>query len=147
MLAVSKKQVSWRIRIGSVNQILRNKEKVKQIRNVNILTRITYRRILCVYSCFTNNKQRGPVPHCPLLHNDNRKYFSGLSLIRNRREAHVIHLAREVGEISRCSCWEEGNFIMIYEFRYGQTWKIWPSSRSLTPYNPFNLFCLIDKTA
>ena len=27
---------------------------------------------------------------------------------------------------------------MINEFKYGQTWKIWPSLLSLSLYNPFN---------
>ena len=38
-----------------------------------------------------------------LHHTDNRKYFFGLSLTQNRREACMIHLAREVGEIWGCS--------------------------------------------
>ena len=67
-----------------------------------------------------------------LRHADNRKYFSGLSLTRNRRE-----LAREVGKIWRCYCWEKGNFIMITEFKCGQTWKMWPSPHSLSLYSTF----------
>ena len=47
-------------------------------------------------------KNRGPGPYNSLRHADN-KYFSGLSLTRNRREAHMFHLAREVEKIWRCS--------------------------------------------
>ena len=36
----------------------------------------------------------------------------------NRGEAHMFYLAREVGKICRCSCWEKDNFIMINEFKY-----------------------------
>ena len=31
-------------------------------------------------------------------HADNRRYFSGLSLMQNRREAHIFYLAREAGK-------------------------------------------------
>ena len=41
-------------------------------------------------------------------------------------------------KIWTCSCWEEGVFIMINEFKYGQTWKIWPSVLSLSLYSTFN---------
>ena len=51
--------------------------------------------------------------------------------MQNRREAHMIYMAREVGKIWRCFCWEKGNFVMINEFKYDQTWTIWPS-RSLS---------------
>ena len=45
----------------------------------------------------------------------------------------MLHLLREMGKICWCSCWKEGNFILIYEFKYGQTWKIclYPLSLSL----------------
>ena len=43
-------------------------------------------------------KNRGPGPCNSLRHADNREYFSGLSLMRNRREAHMFYLAREVGK-------------------------------------------------
>ena len=39
-----------------------------------------------------------------LRHADNRKYFSGLSLTQNQREAHVFYLAKEEGKIWACSC-------------------------------------------
>ena len=53
VLEANKKQVrlksySLEIRIDSVNQILKNKEKVKQTRNISMLTRIADRKILCV---------------------------------------------------------------------------------------------------
>ena len=69
-------------------------------------------------------KNRGPGLYNSLRHADNRKYFSGLSLMRNRREEHMLYLAREMEKIWRCSSSEKGNFIMFNEFKYGQTWKI-----------------------
>ena len=69
MLEANKKQVplksySLKIRIDSVNQILKNKEKVAKTCNINKLTRITDQKILCVcvYSCLSNNKKWGPGP-------------------------------------------------------------------------------------
>ena len=100
-----------------------------------MLTRITDRKIPCVYiRVYRITKNWGPGLYNSLRHADNRRYFSGLSLTWNQREAHKCYLAREVG---KCSCWEKGNFIMINEFKYGQTWKIWPSPLSLSLYNPF----------
>ena len=82
------------------------------------MTRITDRKIPCVYiHVYQIVKNRGPGPYNLLRHADNRKYFSGLSLTRNRREAHMFYLAKEVGKIWRCSCWGKGNFIMINEFK------------------------------
>ena len=54
MLEANKKQVrlksySVEMRTDSINQILKNKEKVTQTRNICILTRITDRKIQCVY--------------------------------------------------------------------------------------------------
>ena len=101
-----------------------------------MLTRITDRKIPCVYiHVYRITKNWGPGPYNSLRHADNRRYFSGLSLTWNQREAHKCYLAREVG---KCSCWEKGNFIMINEFKYGQTWKIWPSPLSLSLYNPLS---------
>ena len=74
-----------------------------------------------------------------LHHADNRKYFSSLSLMRNWREVHMFYMMREVGKIWTCSCWEKGNLMMINEFKYGQTWKIWPSPLSLSLYSIFKL--------
>ena len=98
-----------------------------------MLTRITDQKIPCVYiHVYRITKNWGPGPYNSLRHADNRRYFSGLSLTRNRREAHMFYLAREVGKIWRCSCWEKGKFIMINEFKYDKTWKIWPSLLSLS---------------
>ena len=64
-----------------------------------MLTRITDRKISCVYICaYRITKNRGPGPCNSLRHANNRKYFSGLSLTRNRREVHMFYLAREVGK-------------------------------------------------
>ena len=54
MLEANKKQLplkncSLKIRIDSVDQILRNKKNVTQTRNINILTIIIDRKIQCVY--------------------------------------------------------------------------------------------------
>ena len=57
-----------------------------------------------------------------------------------KRSTHVL-LGEGSGKILTCSCWEKGNFIIINEFKYGQTWKIWPSPLNLSLYNPFKLFC------
>ena len=43
----------------------------------------------------------------------------------------------EVEKGSRYCFWEKGNFMLIYEFKYGQTWKIWPSSLNLSLWNAF----------
>ena len=66
-------------------------------------------------------KNRGPGLYNSLRHADNRKYFSGLSLTRNRREVHMFYLASEVGKKWKCFCREKGNLIIINEFKYGQT--------------------------
>ena len=63
MLEANKKQVplknySLEIRIDSVNQILKNKEKVKQASTISMLTRITDRKIPCVYIYITLKKQK-----------------------------------------------------------------------------------------
>ena len=59
----------------------------------------------------------------------------------------MFYLVREVGKIWSCSCWQNGNFITVNEFKYGQTWKIWPSQLSLLLYSTFkqtisHKFCL-----
>ena len=63
-----------------------------------MLTRISDRKILCVYiHVYQITKNWGPGLYKSLRHTDNRKYFSGLSLMQNRREAHMFYLAKEVG--------------------------------------------------
>ena len=49
----------------------------------------------------------------------------------------LTSLVREVGKIWRYFRWEKGNFILIYEFKYGHTWNIWPSPLSLSLYSTF----------
>ena len=103
VLEVSKEQVplksySLEIRIDSVNQILKKKE-VKETHNISMLTRITKREIPCVYiHVYQITKNWGPGPYNSLCPADNRRYFSSLSLTRNRREAHMFYLAREVAK-------------------------------------------------
>ena len=62
------------------NQILKNKEKVKQKnRNISMLTRIADWKIPCVYIyVYRITKNWGPGPYNSLRHADNRRYFSGL---------------------------------------------------------------------
>ena len=126
VLEASKKQVPLKsyfleIRIDSVNQIMKNKEKVTQ--NTSILTIIPGREIPCVYIyVYQIIKNRGPGLYNFLHHADNRKYFSGLSLTQNRREGHVL-LGERRGKNLDMFLLRKGNFIMINEFRYGQTWK------------------------
>ena len=142
LLEANKKQVplksySLKIRIDSVNQILKNKEKVMWTSSINILTRITDWKIPCVYiHVYHIMKNWGPGPYNSLCNANNRKYFSGLSLMQNRREAHMFYLAREVRKTWRCSFCEKGN-LMINEFKYDQSWKIWPSPLSLSLYSTF----------
>ena len=54
---------------------------------------------------------QGPGPNNSLRHADNRKWILSISLTRNRREAHMFHLASEVEKVWRCSCWEKGKFV------------------------------------
>ena len=130
VLGANKKQVPLKsyfleIRIDLVNQILKKKEKVKETRNISMLTRITDRKSPCVdIHVYQTIKNWGPGPCNPLRHADNRTYFSGLPLTENRREAQNVLLGEGRGKILTCSCWEKGNFIMISKFKYGQTWKI-----------------------
>ena len=64
-----------------------------------MLARITKREIPCVYiHVYQITKNRGPGPYNSLCPADNRRYFSSLSLTRNRREAHMFYLAREVAK-------------------------------------------------
>ena len=122
-----------------IPSILKNKGKINVTRNINILTRITDRKISCAYThVYHIIKNRGPGPYNYLHQADDRKYISGLSPMQNQREVHMFYLAREVGKIYRCSRWEKGNFIMINEFKYGKTWKLWLSSHSLSLYSTFN---------
>ena len=104
VLEDNKKQVplksySLEIRINSINQILKNKEKVQSTCTISMLTRIK----IHVYQI----KNWGPGPYNSLCHADNRKYFLGLSLTQNRREAHMFYLVKEEGKIWTCSCWEK----------------------------------------
>ena len=143
MLEANKKQVllksySLKIRTDFVNQMLKNKVKIVYRIRKNILTRIRGRKIPCVYiHDYQIIKKRGPGSYNSLRHTDNRKFFAGLSLTWSRGEAHMFYLAREAGKIWRCSCWEKGNFIMINEFKYDQTWTIWPFPLSLSLYSTF----------
>ena len=115
----------------------RTKKKLNKPVNISIPTRITDQKIPCVYiDVYWIIKNWGPGPY--RCHADNRRCFLGLSLTRNRGEAHVL-LDEGSGKIWTSSCWKKGNFIMINELKYGQTQKIWSSSLNLSLYNPFKL--------
>ena len=63
-----------------------------------MLTRITDRKIPSVYIHvyeIIKNWESGPYN---FLRHANRKFFSGLSLARNRKEAHMFNLARKAGK-------------------------------------------------
>ena len=98
---------------------------------------------MCIYLSLPHKKNRGPGPYNSLRHTDNRKCFSGLSLTRNRGEA-LFYLAWEVERIWRCYCCEKGKFIMIIEFKYRQTWKIWPSPLSLALSSTSKIQMILD---
>ena len=100
---------------------------------------ITDWKILCVYIyVYHMMRNWGSGMYNSLHHADNRKYFLGLYLMWNWREAHMFCLVKEVGRISRCFCWE-GSLIMINEFKYSETWKFWQSPLSLSPYSTFKM--------
>ena len=64
-----------------------------------MLTRITDWKTLCVYiHVYQMTKNGGPGLYNSLYHADNRRYFSGLSLMQNQRKMHMFYLAREVGK-------------------------------------------------
>ena len=88
MLEVNKKQVplksySLRIRIDSVNQILRSKEKITQIRKDSPEDSM----YMFIYQII---KSSGSGPHNSLRHADNIKYFFGaLPNTKSKGRAHV----------------------------------------------------------
>ena len=59
-----------------------------------MLTRITDQKIPCGYI----QVYWRPGLYNSLRHADNRRYFSGLSPMRNQREVHMFYLAKEVGK-------------------------------------------------
>ena len=44
-----------------------------------------------------------------------------VSLTQNKREAHMIYMAREVGKFGDVLAEKKVNFIMINEFKFGHT--------------------------
>ena len=62
-----------------------------------MLTGITDQKILCVYThVYRITKNWGSGLYNSLCHADNRRYFSGLPLMWNRREAYMFCLAKEM---------------------------------------------------
>ena len=117
-----------RIRLDSIDQILKNKEKVTLTCNISILTKITDQKIQCVYVHISQiTKNWGPRLCNSLCHADNRKYFSGLSLMQNQREEHVLP-GEGKGKNLEMLLLRKDNFIMINEFGYDQTWEFSPIS-------------------
>ena len=88
-------------------------------------------------------KNRRPRPQNSLRLTDNRKHFWVFFWHKIQGKVHMIQFATEMGEIWRWSCWEKWNFILIYEFKYCQTWNIWPSPLSLGLYHTFNMCCML----
>ena len=95
---------------------------------------------VCIYNVYQITKNWGPGLYNPLRHAGDRRYFSSLSLMRNQREAHMFYLAREVGKFGHVLA-EKKATLMINEFKYGQTWKIWQFPLSLSLYSTFK--CLL----
>ena len=62
-----------------------------------------------------------------------------LSNKKSKGSTHVL-FGKRIGKIWTCSGWEKGIFIMINEFKYGRTWKIWPSPLSLSLNSTFNTY-------
>ena len=106
-----------------------------------MLTRITDRKIPCVYiHVYRITKNWGPGPYNSLRHADNRRYFSGLSLTGNRREAYMFYLAREVGKFGDVLAEKKvtvswlmisnmvkpqkfGHLYLVYHFTVPLSWK------------------------
>ena len=69
-----------------------------------MLTRITDRKILCVYIHVNQITKNGrPGPYNSVCHADNRRYFSGLSNAKSKGGAHVL-LGEGSEKIWTCSC-------------------------------------------
>ena len=62
--------------------------------------------------------------------------MGSLSNAKSKGSAHVL-LGEGRGNNLEMFLLRKGNFIMTDEFRYGQTWKIWPSPLSLSLYSTF----------
>ena len=108
-----------------------------------MLSRIRGWKILSgyIHHVYRIAKNWGPGPSNSLHYANNGRYFSGLSLMQNRREVHMFYLAREMGKFGNVPAERKvANFIMINEFKYGQIWKVWPSPLSLWLYSTFKTF-------
>ena len=125
VLKANKKQVPLKSyclesRIDSVNQILKNKEKVIQTRNRNISlrTRIADWKIQCVcIRVYQIIKNWTPGPYKSII--DNRKYvFGSLSNAKSKGSTHVL-LGEGRWKNLDMFLLRKVNFIMINEFRYG----------------------------
>ena len=66
-------------------------------------------------------------------------FFGSLSNSKSKRSAHVL-LGEGSGKNLEMFWLRKVNFIIIKEFKYGQTWKIWPSPLSLSLYSTFKPF-------
>ena len=72
-------------------------------------------------------------------------FFGSLCNAKSKESAHVL-LREGTGKNLDMFLLKKGNFIMINEFRYGQTWKIWPSAPSLSLYSTFKSKLWHNKT-
>ena len=77
-----------------------------------------------IYSCLSKIKNQGPG-------------LGSLSNAKSNGSTHVL-LGKWRKENLYMFLLRKGNFIMINEFRYGPTWKIWPSPLSLSLCSTFN---------
>ena len=66
----------------------------------------------------------------------------GTKITQNRREAHVF-LGEGREKNLDMFLLRKSNFMMINEFRYGITWKLWPSPLSLSLYSTFNFIFML----
>ena len=98
--------------------------KMKLLTKVVNASRDVFRTVLSIQNVFRTSRMA-------------LTFFGSLSNPKSMGSTHVL-LGKGSGKIWTYSCWEKGNFIMINELKYGQTWKIWPSLLSLSLYNPFN---------
>ena len=111
------KSYSLKVRVDSVNQILKNKQKVTATHNINILTRITDQNIPCVYiHVYQITKNWAPGPYNSVSQADNRKIFWVSPNAKSKGTAHIL-LDNGSGKNLQMFLLRKGNFIMINEFK------------------------------
>ena len=72
------------------------------------MTRITDWKIPCVFThVYHIIGSWGPGPYNSLCDAGNRKYFFGIFLMQNWREAHMFYVGREVGKFGDALAWKK----------------------------------------